>query len=63
MDYDGNASTVQTYDPVPVTGCIPGGDIGREVTYTEATSETRTRTLMFDGQVGINVPVIKFNAE
>jgi hypothetical protein len=65
VDYDGNAATVQTYDPVPVSGCIPGGDIGREVTYTETTSETRTRSFTVSASLGggVNVWVAKFNAE
>lgn len=28
--------------PVPVSGCIPGGVNGRDVTYSETTTETRT---------------------
>jgi len=40
----GAVRTVRSFDPVPVSGCIPGGDIGRDVSYAESTSETRSRT-------------------
>ena len=43
--YDGNISLVERYAPVQVTGCIPGGDIGRQVVYAEDKSEHRPRSL------------------
>jgi len=56
---------VRSYDPVPVTGCIPGGDIGRDVTYSEMTSETRLRSFKIMGKVsaGIDIKVFKISAE
>ena len=42
--YDGNVEIAEVYAPVPVSGCIPGGDTGRRVTYTETESETRTKS-------------------
>jgi len=42
--YDGNVQIAEIYDPVPVSGCIPGGVTGRQVHYSEMQSETRTRT-------------------
>ena len=38
--YDGQYQKAQTYQPVPVTGCIPGS-IDTRVVYSESTSETR----------------------
>jgi len=63
--YDGNSVPVRSYDPVPVSGCIPGGDIGREVTYTETTSESRSRSFTFSAKVsgGVDIMVVKLNAE
>jgi hypothetical protein len=56
---------VRSYDPVAVTGCIPGGDIGRQVTYSEMTSETRTRSFTTSASLsaGFDIKVLKLNAE
>lgn len=55
---------VRSYDPEPVTGCLPGGDIGRDVSYTEAKEETRTRTFKINGNVGggFDIQVARLNA-
>ncbi|MBW2734150.1 MAG: hypothetical protein JRH20_17310 [Deltaproteobacteria bacterium] len=45
INYDGNHRVARSFDPVPVSSCIPGGDIGRDVTYNEVSSETRARDL------------------
>jgi hypothetical protein len=65
VDYDGKATPVRSYDPVLVTGCIPGGDIGRDVTYSEMTSETRTRSFAYSGSIsgGFDIKVARLNAE
>ena len=42
--YNGNLEVAEVLAPVPVSGCIPGGEAGRAVIYTEAMSETRNRT-------------------
>jgi hypothetical protein len=56
---------VQTFDPVPVSGCIPGGDIGRDVTYAELTAETRARSFKFtsDLSAGFDIKVVRLSAE
>lgn len=35
----------QIYEPVPVSGCIPGGSNGRGVNYSESHSEVRERSM------------------
>jgi len=35
----------ELYEPVPVSGCIPGGAAGVASTYSESHSETRTRSV------------------
>lgn len=35
----------QIYEPVPVSGCIPGGTNGRNVNYSESHSEVRERSM------------------
>lgn len=35
----------QIYEPVPVSGCIPGGMNGRSVNYSESHSEVRERSM------------------
>lgn len=65
VSIDKPPTPVRSFDPVPVSGCIPGGDIGRDVTYTEMTSETRTRAFAFSASVstGFDIKVFKLNAE
>jgi hypothetical protein len=42
----------QIYQPQPVSGCIPGGQVGITTAYSESTSETRTRQLTNTQSVG-----------
>ena len=41
--YNGNVSVAEVMAPVPVSGCLPGGEAGRSVVYTESMQETRAR--------------------
>lgn len=43
--YDGRFQLSQIYPAEPVSACIPGGQQGRSVDYSEAKTETRARTL------------------
>lgn len=43
--YLGKTKIKQRYTAMRVTGCIPGGDQGRDVVYAEDKSETRARSL------------------
>ncbi len=43
--YDGRFELSQIYAPTPVSSCMPGGQQGRTVNYTEAQTETRQRQL------------------
>jgi hypothetical protein len=43
--YDGRYELAQIYPAKPVSSCIPGGQQGRNVSYSEAQIETRQRTL------------------
>jgi hypothetical protein len=42
--YNGNVQVAELLEPVPVSGCIPGGQTGRTVEYNESMDETRTRS-------------------
>ncbi len=42
--YDGKYELAERYEPVPVSGCIPGG-VGNSVSYSESTTETRTQSV------------------
>lgn len=44
-DYDGNATLVARYPAQQVSACFAGGDIGRDLMYSEGQSETRSRSL------------------
>lgn len=55
VDYDGSHRVVRSFDPVPVSSCIPGGDIGRDVSYAELTSETRARVLKVKGDISASI--------
>lgn len=41
--YNGNVRIAEFYAPQPVSGCIAGGEAGRDVTYSESRSDTRRR--------------------
>jgi hypothetical protein len=61
----GKSETSRTWDPVPVSGCISGGDIGAEVTYSESTSETKKRSYKLVSKVGatLDIVVARLSAE
>jgi hypothetical protein len=44
VSYDGSFELAERYEPVPVSGCIPGA-VGSNVTYSESTTETRTQSV------------------
>jgi hypothetical protein len=50
--YDGVERPRERYAPVGATTCIPGGDIGRDVSYSETVSEERKRELRLVGVSG-----------
>jgi hypothetical protein len=41
--YDGRFQLAQIYAPTPVSACMPGGQQGRDVGYSESQTETRQR--------------------
>ncbi|MCC6750970.1 MAG: hypothetical protein IT371_25160 [Deltaproteobacteria bacterium] len=45
--YDGGSKVAERFEPVPLTDCMPGGDLGREVSYHDSKSESRQRALGF----------------
>jgi hypothetical protein len=42
--YDGKLELAERYEPVPVSGCIPGG-IGTNASYEESSAETRAQSV------------------
>ena len=56
--YAGKIRLREHFAPIRVTDCIPGGDIGRQLTYSEDKSESRARSLScnYNGFPGYNVP-------
>jgi len=57
MTYDGAQKIVERFAPTMVSECIPGGDIGRQVSYREDKAETRGRGMSFqyNANVGVNL--------
>ncbi|MFH1131287.1 MAG: hypothetical protein V1754_08125 [Pseudomonadota bacterium] len=47
MYYDGNMRIVERFAPVLVSGCTSGGNIGRDVSYSETKSESNARSAGF----------------
>lgn len=45
MHYDGTDRLAERFQPVLVSDCIPGGDIGRDVSYAESSVESRHRSV------------------
>ncbi|MBI5510118.1 MAG: hypothetical protein HY903_15280 [Deltaproteobacteria bacterium] len=56
--YDGNVRVAELYAPVQVSSCLPGGATGRDVSYSSGTSESRSRTIGFSVDVGLNIWVV-----
>lgn len=48
LHYAGQSKVVERMPAVMVSECIPGGNIGRNVTYREDKSETRSRSVAFN---------------
>lgn len=44
VDYNGNYEVAEVFEPVPVSGCIPG-QVGNRVTYSETQTESRQRSV------------------
>lgn len=65
VDYDGGSVMVETFDPVPVSNCIAGGQIGTDVTYSENQAEERERGYTVSASVsgGVDVKVVRLNAQ
>lgn len=63
LEYRGETKLAERFPPVQVSDCIPGNDIGREVTYTESKTESRSRALNFNwnANMGINAAPIPQN--
>lgn len=63
MIYKDSDKIAERYQPVMVTDCMHGGDIGRQVTYAEDKSETRSRGMSFNynTQLGANFAPIPSN--
>jgi len=57
LAYDGSQVIAERFAPTQVSDCIPGGDIGRQVTYSEDKGEQRSRSMGFNynASAGINV--------
>ena len=47
LPYNGRTRVVERFEAQLVSACFAGGDIGRDLTYTEGQSETRTRSMSF----------------
>ncbi|MCB9554995.1 MAG: hypothetical protein H6707_02750 [Deltaproteobacteria bacterium] len=63
VDYDGNATVRRSFDPVPVSGCLPGGRIGREVSYNEMDADIRARAYKISGKVDVGADIlVRINA-
>ncbi len=44
VKYDGSYELAERYEPVPVSGCIPGS-VGNQVSYSESSVETRLQSV------------------
>jgi len=47
QSYNQNQRLMERSDPVAVSGCFPGGDVGRDLSYSEGSSVTQSRSLSF----------------
>ncbi len=58
VSYDGNVRVAELYAPVQVSSCLPGGEYGRQVSYTGGHSESRSRSVSFSVNVGISLWIV-----
>gem|GEM_PF-1929933 len=58
--YDGNAEAAQRHEPQLVSDCIAGGNIGREVSYSESSSESRSRAVAVNWHAEATATVAPF---
>lgn len=58
VDYDGNVRVAELYDAVPVSGCLPGGEFGRSVTYSASSSESRSRTVGYSVNLSVELWIL-----
>ncbi len=47
QSYNQNVKLMERSDAVPVSGCFSGGDVGRDLSYSEGSSITQSRSLSF----------------
>ncbi len=47
QSYDQNIKLMERSDAVPVSGCFSGGDVGRDLSYSEGSSLNQSRSLSF----------------
>jgi hypothetical protein len=62
MHYDGNFEIAQRFPPIQVSDCIPGGDIGRNVSYSEDKAESRSRSMSFQYNASVGMQVAPWPA-
>jgi hypothetical protein len=53
--YDGNNRVAERYAAQLVSGCFSGGDIGRDLQYTEGQSESRQRSVSYRWDINTGV--------
>jgi hypothetical protein len=63
MVYNNESRIAERFPATMVSDCIPGSDIGRDVTYHEGSSESHARSLSFswNASLGVNVAPIPSN--
>lgn len=60
--YDGNQHFVERHEPVQVSDCMDGGDIGRDVTYSEDESESHSRSVGYRWDISAGLSGTPFKA-
>ncbi|MEE8409654.1 MAG: hypothetical protein V3T05_08615 [Myxococcota bacterium] len=53
--YDGNTRLAELMAPIQVSGCLPGGEYGRNVSYTASESESRSRSVGYNASIGVDL--------
>ena len=54
IEYQGQSEVIETWDPIPVSGCMFGGNIGRMVDYNESVADQRARSYSTSGGLDIS---------
>ncbi len=59
VEYDGSVEVAEIYAPEAVSGCVPGGEYGSSLSYSEGHSESRSRSCSLSFGGSLKLPILE----